>query len=58
MIKLNENNWADLGDIGQFSVKESDWGKYTNIDFELMGEKIVNEQYNGNLGLAYDTIVK
>ena len=58
MIKLNENNWADLSDIGQFSIDESNWGKYTDNEFELIGERVVNEQYNGNIGLAYDTIVK
>ena len=58
MIKLNENNWADLSDIGQFSIEASNWNKYTDSEFELMGERIVNEQYNGNIGLAYTTIVK
>jgi hypothetical protein len=57
MVVLNEKNWADLSDIGQFSIKESRWGFYDSNDFELMGENIVNEKYNGSIKDAYDDIV-
>lgn len=57
MVVVNESNWADLSDIGQFSIKESRWGLFTSNDFELMGEMIVNERFNGNISEVYDNIV-
>ena len=48
----------DLEDIGQFSVPAKDWNKYTNNQFEDMGLEIVNTKFNGNLALAYDTVVR
>ena len=47
----------DYMDIGQFSVPETDWRKYSDAEFEDMGEKIVKETYKGDLGRAYDEIV-
>jgi hypothetical protein len=47
----------DYMDIGQFSVPDSDWRKYSQEDFLKMGKKIVDEQFDGDLGRAYDKIV-
>lgn len=47
----------DYEDIGQFSVPDADWKKYSQEDFNRMGRKIVAEKYKGNLGLAYNEIV-
>ena len=57
MIKANATNGWDLEDIGQFSVPREEWNNYTNNEFEDMGLAIVNNQFNGDLAKAYDTIV-
>jgi len=57
MIKANATNGWDLEDIGQFSVSREEWNNYTNNEFEDMGLAIVNNQFNGDLAKAYDTIV-
>ena len=48
----------DYEDIGQFSVPDADWKKYSDKDFEEMGRKIVKEKYAGDLGKAYNEIVR
>jgi hypothetical protein len=57
LVTLNEINYADLGDIGQFAVSEDKWNLFTEEQFELMGEKIVNEVYEGDVEKAYDELV-
>jgi len=47
----------DLEDIGQFSVDASQWNNFTNEEFGVMGAEVVNNQFNGDLGAAYDALV-
>ncbi len=48
----------DLEDIGQFSVSQDEWSDFTNEEFGRLGADVVNEDFGGDLGLAYDTLVK
>ena len=47
----------DLEDIGQFSVDASQWKNFTNEEFGVMGAEVVNNQFAGDLGAAYDALV-
>lgn len=47
----------DYEDIGQFSMPDSEWKNYSQEDFNRIGRKIVEEQFNGDLTRAYDSIV-
>ena len=55
---VKEDNWFDYADIGQFSTPEKEWGKYNDKYFVLKGKEIVDKKYGGDVGKAYDTIVK
>ena len=48
----------DLEDIGQFSIEESKWNDFTNEEFGVMGANVVNSKFNGDLGAAYDSVVR
>jgi hypothetical protein len=48
----------DYEDIGQFSMPDSEWKKYSQEDFNKIGRKIVSERFYGDLATAYDTIVR
>lgn len=50
-------NDYDYEDIGQFSMPDSEWKNYSQEDFNRLGRKIVEEQFNGDLTRAYDSIV-
>ena len=47
----------DLEDIGQFSVQASEWNNFTNEEFGTMGAEVVNNQFAGDLGKAYDQLI-
>lgn len=57
LLQADATNGWDLEDIGQFSVPAKDWNKYTNNQFEDMGLEVVNTKFNGDLALAYQTVV-
>ena len=48
----------DYEDIGQFSMNRESWGNYTNKQFEKIGKDIVENDYDGNIKKAYDSIVR
>ena len=48
----------DLEDIGQFSVSENEWSDFTNEEFGQLGAEVVNQDFGGDLKLAYDVLVK
>ncbi|MDA7670295.1 hypothetical protein N8587_03195, partial [Akkermansiaceae bacterium] len=48
----------DYEDIGQFSMNRDSWGNYTNKQFEKIGKDIVENDYDGNIKKAYDSIVR
>ena len=55
----NEDYWADYQDIGQFYLEG--FGRehtLTNSQLEELGKKIVKQLYKGDVGKAYDEIVK
>ena len=56
MIKVNDTNWADLSDIGMFSMNESKWNNFTDSEFEQLGADIVNKTFKGNVVEAYRSI--
>ena len=58
-IEENEDNWADYTDIGQ-SYLEGFGKEHTLTDNQLeeLGKKIVKQLYKGDIGKAYDAIVK
>ena len=55
---LNEDNWADYQDIGQFYLDGFN-KKHSLSDSQLeeLGKKIVAQLYKGDIGKAYDAIV-
>jgi len=58
-IGENEDNWADYTDIGQFYLEG--FGKEHTLDdnqLEELGKKIVKQLYKGDIGKAYDAIVR
>ena len=51
--------WADYTDIGMFYLEGSGRGKsLTDDEYEELGEKIVKQLYAGDVGKAYDNIVR
>ena len=48
----------DLEDIGQFSVSRDEWADFTNEEFGQLGAEVVNQDFGGDLKLAYDVLVK
>jgi|TARA_R110000868_G_scaffold116872_8_gene310781 hypothetical protein len=48
----------DYEDIGQFSMDRESWSNYTNKQFEKIGKDIVENDYDGNVKKAYDSIVR
>ena len=58
-IEEGEDNWADYTDIGQ-SYLEGFGKEHTLTDNQLeeLGKKIVKQLYKGDIGKAYDAIVK
>jgi len=57
IVIVDNKNWADLADIGQFSMNEELWCQFDNVHFENIGLDIVNNQFNGNIGVAYKEVV-
>ena len=58
-IEEGEDNWADYTDIGQSYLEG--FGKEHTLDdnqLEELGKKIVKQLYKGDIGKAYDAIVK
>ena len=58
-IEENEDNWADYTDIGQSYLEG--FGKEHTLDdnqLEKLGKTIVKRLYKGDIGKAYDAIVK
>ena len=58
-IEEGEDNWADYTDIGQFYLEG--FGKEHTLDdnqLEELGKKIVKQLYKGDIGKAYDAIVR
>ncbi len=58
-IEEGEDNWADYTDIGQFYLKG--FGKEHTLDdnqLEKLGKTIVKRIYKGDIGKAYDAIVR
>ena len=58
-IEEGEDNWADYTDIGQSYLEG--FGKEHTLDdnqLEELGKKIVKQLYKGDIGKAYDEIVK
>ena len=47
----------DYGDIGQFSLPESQRNK-TEKEYIELGKKVVKNKFNGNIGRAYDYVVR
>ena len=47
----------DYADIGQFSLSDSE-GKKTEKEYIELGKKIVKTKFNGDLGKAYDSVVR
>ena len=58
-IEEGEDNWADYTDIGQ-SYLEGFGKEHTLTDNQLeeLGKKIVKQLYKGDIGKAYDAIVR
>ncbi len=55
----NKDNWADYTDIGQFYIENS--GRrhsLTQDELEHLGKEIVTRLYKGDIGRAYDEIVR
>ena len=51
--------WADYTDIGMFYLEGSGKEKsLTDNEYEELGKKIVKQLYNGDVGKAYDNIVR
>ena len=58
-LEEGEDNWADYTDIGQFYLEG--FGKEHTLDdnqLEKLGKTIVKRIYKGDIGKAYDAIVK
>ena len=56
---LKKDYWADYTDIGMFYLEGSGKEKsLTDNEFEELGEKIVKQLYGGDVGKAYDDIVR
>jgi hypothetical protein len=53
-MKEYDNDYAD---IGQFSLSDSE-GKKTEQEYIELGKKIVKTKFNGDLGKAYDSVVR
>jgi hypothetical protein len=51
--------WADYTDIGMFYLEGSGKEKsLTDNEYEELGKKVVKQLYNGDVGKAYDNIVR
>ena len=48
----------DYEDIGQFSMKDDNWKYFTQEDFRDIGKEITETAFNGDLDVAYESIVK
>ena len=48
----------DYEDIGQFSMKDENWKYFTTEDFREIGKEITDTAFNGDLDVAYESIVK
>ena len=48
----------DYEDIGQFSMKDENWKYFTQEDFRDIGKEITETAFNGDLDVAYESIVK
>lgn len=48
----------DYEDIGQFSMKDSNWKYFTQDDFRDIGKEITDTAFNGDVEVAYESIVK
>jgi hypothetical protein len=53
-MKEYDNDYAD---IGQFSLPDSEWNK-TEQQYIDLGKKIVNTKFKGDIGKAYDSVVR
>jgi len=53
-MKEYDNDYAD---IGQFSLPDSEWKK-TEKEYIELGKKIVKTKFNGDIGKAYDSVVR
>jgi hypothetical protein len=55
----NKDFWADYTDIGQAYVEGFNKPhSLTDSDFEVLGKKVVDSLYKGDIGKAYDELVK
>ena len=55
----NKDFWADYTDIGQAYVEGFNKPhSLTDNDFEVLGKKVVDSLYKGDIGKAYDELVK
>lgn len=45
-------------DIGKFSIKDENWKYFSNDDFKDIGKEITDTAFNGDLDVAYESIVK
>lgn len=48
----------DYEDIGQFAMRGENWKYFTQEDFREMGKEITQTAFNGDLDVAYESIVK
>lgn len=56
---VEKDYWADYTDIGMFYLEGSGKEKsLTDNEYEELGKKIVKQLYNGDVGKAYDNIVR
>ena len=54
-----KDHWADYTDIGMFYLEGSGKEKsLTDNEYEELGKKVVKQLYNGDVGKAYDNIVR
>ena len=45
-------------DIGKFSMKDENWRYFSNEDFKDIGKEITHTAFNGDIDVAYESIVK
>ncbi len=48
----------DYEDIGQFAMRGENWKYFTQEDFKEMGKEITETAFNGDLDMAYESIVR
>jgi hypothetical protein len=48
----------DYEDIGQFAMRSENWRYFTQEDFREMGKEITETAFNGDLDMAYESIVR